>query len=180
MFAYTTSWLWFGYRPGETFRCSVGPMTPCVPVGHMQDAGRWHVVGLVILAVTGIGAALLAVLGRRRHPLAAAIGVVAALASTVAAVVTPRFLWEQLGLWAVGTGQQFAGLQNMNQDEVRFAIVDGTQRGPTDLVVSFTVTVILTIAAIVLLTIALLTTRPRRTRTSVAHLEMSSDSTELH
>ncbi|MFI5044563.1 MAG: hypothetical protein ACHQDC_07205 [Acidimicrobiales bacterium] len=180
MVAYTTSWLWFGYRPGETFRCSVGPMTPCVPVGHMQDAGRWHIVGLVILSVTALSAALLAVLGPRRHPVAAAIGVVAALASTVAAVITPRFLWEQLGLWAVGTGQQFAGLQNMNQEEVRFAIVAGTERGPTDLVVSFTVTVILTIGAIVLLTIALLMTRPRRSRPSVTHLEMWSGSSDPH
>jgi hypothetical protein len=178
MVAYTTSWLWFGYRPGETFRCSVGPMSPCVPVGHMQDAGRWHIIGLVILSMTGLSAALLAVLGPRRRPFAAAIGVIATVASTVAAVITPRFLWEQLGLWAVGTGQQFAGLQNMNQEEVRFAIVDGTERGPTDLVVSFTVDVVLTIGAIVLLTIVLLMTRPRRTRPSVAQLEMSSDSSD--
>ena len=48
------------------------------------------------------------------------------------------------------------------------------------IVVSFTVTVILTIGAIVLLTIALLMTRPRRSRPPVAHLEMSSDWTGPH
>lgn len=130
--------LFFTYRPsgssawGEVFGDDLESS-----VDLARATTTTHRLAAQIAVATAIAAGVLLVVEKRPQPsrldIAVAIGLPAVV--VVGSFTGPLLPWDQLGLWAVTVGTDMRGYRPLfDDDQIRFAILDGAQIAPSTIV----------------------------------------------